>query len=215
MSASVVLGVAMLLVNFVGEAGAGKTTATAGLFYGLKTSGFTVEMVTEYSKELWIAGDTKTLSDELLVFSEKYRRIARMRNVDIVLSDSPLINSVVYGGDQFGAEAKAFYARVAEEFDNIYIIIDRQVDYVTFGRNPDETSAKACGSAIVALIERGGCPRIRVPGLASSGPAIARFVVEQAALRGIVVPDVKSNGATDGAMIAAPAAPVSVSLGGM
>ena len=175
----------MLLVNFLGEPGAGKTTATAGLFYELKTTGFDVEMVTEYSKELLIAGDTATLSDELQVFAEKYRRIKRMEDVDIVLTDSPLINSIVYGGEQFGGEGPDFYRRVASRFDSIFVIVRRTEPYVPVARLPDAESARAAGDRLIAEIELLDPPRISVTGVRENLGRIADFVRQHAASRGI------------------------------
>lgn len=57
---------AMLLINFVGSPGSGKSTAAAGLFHRLKTRHWNVELVTEYTKELILMEDRWSLSDELL-----------------------------------------------------------------------------------------------------------------------------------------------------
>ena len=65
----------MLLVNFTGPPSAGKSTLAAGVFRELKALSMDVELVIEYTKELHRRQDYWTLSDEMLVFSEKYRRI--------------------------------------------------------------------------------------------------------------------------------------------
>ena len=175
----------MLVVNFASGPGAGKTTLASGLFFMLKTPGFNVEIITEYSKELIISGDHDKLSDELLVFTEKYRRLQMMRKVDIVISDSPLLNSCVYSNNQFGDSGQKFFLDVALSFDSVYILIDRHVSYVPDLREPLEENATRYTDAIHNLVESCGSPFIRIPGLTSRLDQIKTFVVEQASARGI------------------------------
>jgi nicotinamide riboside kinase len=144
----------MLLVNLIGEPGAGKSTMAAGLFHALKARSYNCELVTEYTKELILTEDRWTLSDELIVFAEKYRRVRRLEKVDIVITDSPLINSIVYGHSQFGPSGGAFFESVAGRFDNIYFAIKRVVPYIPFGRMPDETAAGRAGEEIVSHLNR-------------------------------------------------------------
>jgi len=148
----------MLLVNFMGAPGCGKSTTAAGAFFELKRQGWNVELITEYTKELIIRGDTHTLSDELLVFAEKYRRVAQMKDVDIVITDSPLLNSVIYGGGQFGESAEDFYYSVADSFDNLYFFLETSRDYVAFGRMPDKEGAEDKGMKLLQLIQTHGIP---------------------------------------------------------
>jgi len=142
----------MLLVNFMGSPGCGKSTTAAGAFFELKCQGWNVELITEYTKELIIKGDADTLADELLVFAEKYRRVAMMKDVDIVITDSPLLNSVIYGGAQFGDAAVSFYKEVAASFDNLYFFLNRKGEYVPFGRMSDEADAQEHGQALFEMM---------------------------------------------------------------
>jgi len=175
----------MMLVNLTGEPGAGKSTMAAGLFHQLKTRQWNVELVTEYTKELILTGDQWSLADELLVFSEKYRRIKRHESVDIVITDSPLINSVVYGDTQFGPTAGAFYRSVAGSFDNIYFAIRRVVPYIPLGRMPDEGAAARAGQTIIDIVERSGAPLWIVEGHDGAIGELVDVVEDQAHQRGI------------------------------
>ena len=148
----------MLLVNFMGAPGCGKSTTAAGAFFELKRQGWNVELITEYTKELIIKGDADTLADELLVFAEKYRRVAMMKDVDIVITDSPLLNSIIYGGAQFGQSAEDFYHDVSASFDNLYFFLRSTRDYVAFGRMPDKEGAEAKGTELLQLMQSYGIP---------------------------------------------------------
>ncbi len=175
----------MLLLNFTGPPGAGKSTMAAGLFHLLKTRHWNVELVTEYTKELILSGDQFSLADELLVFAEKYRRINTLKSVDIVITDSPLINSAVYGDGQFGDAAPKFYETVAQSFDSLYFAVERVSEYIPLGRMPDEAQAGAAGAAIVAHVEKLGAPLWRVSGHNSALAEILDIVEREAKVRSI------------------------------
>lgn len=144
----------MLLVNLIGEPGAGKSTMAAGLFHALKSRHWNCELVTEFTKELVLTEDRWTLSDELIVFAEKYRRIRRLERVDVVITDSPLINSIVYGREQFGPEGGAFFESIAKRFDSAYFAVKRVSPYVPYGRMPDEASAAKAGEEIIKRLDQ-------------------------------------------------------------
>lgn len=175
----------MLLINFTGAPGAGKSTIAAALFYQLKMRKWNVELVTEYTKELILTDDQWNLADELLVFSEKYRRIKKMSSVDIVITDSPLINSVVYGEKQFGPAASAFYEEVARGFDSLYFAISRTVPYVPLGRMPDEAAAEEAGEGIIENVKRIKAPMWMARGDEQGLPGMLGIVEREAARRSI------------------------------
>lgn len=175
----------MLLINFTGAPGSGKSTMAAGLFHRLKTRHWNCEIITEYTKELILTDDTWSLSDELLVFAEKYRRITRLRKVDLVITDSPLINSVVYGADQFGPSAPAFYEAVARSFDSLYFAVERTQDYIPLGRMPDADAADAAGRTIIGHLSRLGVPLWHVKGTDAALPQLVDVVEAQARQRGL------------------------------
>ena len=125
------------------------------------------------------------MADELLVFSEKYRRIKNLESVDIVITDSPLINSVVYGDTQFGPAAGAFYEAVARSFDSIYFAVSRVVPYIPLGRMPDEQEAAAAGQTIISHVSRLGAPMWMVEGRDDAIPGLVRIVEREANRRHI------------------------------
>lgn len=165
----------MLLVNFIGAPGEGKTTMAAGVYHRLKTAHWNVELVTEYTKELILTGDHWSLSDELLVFTQKYKRIKKMSNVDIVITDSPLLNSVLYGREQFGTVGGEFFAATAMKFDSIYFNVERQAAYVPVGRIADEKMADQAGVKLLDILKLLDIPYTSVHG---HDEAIATVVMQ-------------------------------------
>lgn len=175
----------MLLVNFVGAPGAGKTTMMAGAYFEMKIAGWDVECIHEASKERILENDQFTLSNEILLFAEKLRRALRLNNIDVALTDCSLRQSAYYAEGQFGLLGEQFFREVSESFDNIYVIVDRTHAYVPEGRM-DEHSADLAGEAIVADIKATDAPCIVVPGHRSSLPEILAFIEAEAHRRGRV-----------------------------
>lgn len=169
----------------IGAPGAGKSTLAAGLFRRLKRGSWNVELVTEYTKELILTGDRWPLSDELLVFAGKHRRIKRLEGVDIVITDSPLINSAVYGGAQFGPEGAAFFKAAARRFDSFYVAVRRVAPYIPVGRMPGADAADAAGREILGALQRMGMSWFEVDGDDRSLPAIEAAVTAAARARGM------------------------------
>lgn len=55
------------------------------------------EYVSEYAKDLVWSGSTQKLNDRLKVFAEQNHRLYRLKDkVDVVITDSPLLLSVIY-----------------------------------------------------------------------------------------------------------------------
>lgn len=98
-----------LLVNLYGGPGAGKSTTAARLFSVLKTSGQNVELVTEHAKDLtWEEG--AKLSFQPAVMGEQMWRLERLRGkVDVIVTDTPIMLSCVYGAGMIGHEVWCAY----------------------------------------------------------------------------------------------------------
>ena len=97
-----------LIVNFYGGPGTGKSTMAARVFSELKEMGLNVELATEYAKDLTWQESFEVLANQLYVFAKQQHRIWRLNGkVQIILTDAPLLISLVYGKETsrfFGAE---------------------------------------------------------------------------------------------------------------
>ena len=175
----------MLLINFIGAPGSGKSTMAAGLFYALKMRAWNVEMVTEYTKELIFTDNRWQLANELEVFAEKHRRLRAMAKVDLVISDSPLLNSAVYGRAQLGDTGVAFVEQVALQQDSLYFAVQRVVPYIPVGRMPDEVGAARVGDELESHLGRLGVPFHKVEGHPDALDGIVAIVENAARARGM------------------------------
>ena len=140
-----------LVVNLIGGQGTGKSTLMADVFAWLKWHNIDAEMCGEFAKELVWENRTDTFKDELYIFAKQNHRLFRCNGkVDIIITDRPLIMSVVYnnyyGNPENIAWNKAYENMVIETFnqyDNFNIFLNRVKPYNTNGRNETEEQAKA------------------------------------------------------------------------
>lgn len=138
----------MKVINLIGQPSAGKTAMAAGLFYVMKRRHLNVELVPEYNKDIIYEDHKFAMNEELLIFSEKYKRIRRLDGkADYVITDSSLLNSIFYS-DEFGSAGRDFFRLVADRFDNEYIFVERAFPYVPHGRMTDDRAADSMSDII-------------------------------------------------------------------
>jgi cell fate (sporulation/competence/biofilm development) regulator YlbF (YheA/YmcA/DUF963 family) len=124
----------MLIINLFAGPGSGKSTTCAGIFYKLKMWGVNCEMVLEYAKDKVWENSLDVLNDQIYVFGKQQHRLKRLIDkVDVVITDSPLLLSIVYNKEK----NEVFNNLVIQEFNkfdtlNFYIV--RPDTYQTQGR---------------------------------------------------------------------------------
>ena len=135
----------MLLVNLCGAPGAGKSTGAAYIFSKLKMKGINAELVTEYAKDKVWEESTKLIQDQLYVFGNQWHRLSRLRNkVDVVITDSPLLLSLVYNPDKelFGKDFENLVVNLSKSFnERLNYFINRVKPYNENGRLQTEAEA--------------------------------------------------------------------------
>lgn len=145
-----------------GGPGSGKSTTASGLFHQMKTSGYSVELVSEFAKEVVYDGNSDLLTNQLYVFSEQFHRQFRLLNkVDWVITDSPLLLSSIYFQlyidhskfNQFPHQYKQSTCDYFDDshfvFDNINVIIKRNKPFAQYGRIQTENESKEIDELIL------------------------------------------------------------------
>ncbi len=131
-----------LVVNLVGGPGTGKSTTAAGLFFELKSAGFNAEYVSEYAKDAVWGQATHTLNNQIYVFGKQQHRLWRLQGqVDVVVTDCPLILSMYYGAHM----KESFHNLVLDtfhEFNNYNVFLERKKAYNPKGRVQTEAKAR-------------------------------------------------------------------------
>ncbi len=145
----------MLVVNFFGGPGTGKSTMAANVFAELKWGGINCELVTEFAKDLVWEGRLTTLKNQMYVFAKQLHRLHRIeKQVRVALTDSPLPISLVYS-DPTDVGYAAFVELAWQKFDyfdNFNILLERRKGYVPVGRMQTEAEAIELDTKICTLV---------------------------------------------------------------
>jgi ABC-type lipopolysaccharide export system ATPase subunit len=166
-----------LIVNLFGGPGAGKSTTAAGVFSLLKLHAVSVELVTEYAKDLTWEKRMKTLSNQYYVFGKQHHRLFRLADqVDVVITDSPILLSLVYGDTN--EEFKKTVIACFKEFNNANYIIRRTKNYVSAGRNQTEEEALTIDGICQRIMGLNDLPFSIVPGEYRGINAIAKELLD-------------------------------------
>ena len=165
-----------LVLNLYGGPGVGKSTIAAGVFAKLKWQGVNCEMALEFAKDKVWEKSAHILDNQIYVFGKQYHRIYRLLGqVDVIITDSPLLNSILYyrGNNEF------FTKMVFEEHQqlrNFNAFLKRLKPYNPAGRLQDEDKARALDKRIAHILEYLGEDYFTYPGDQESVFAIAEQV---------------------------------------
>lgn len=146
------------IINLVGPPGAGKSTGAAFLFYTLKSLGINAELITEFAKDKTWEHNETALSNQLYILGKQYYKITRCSDqVDVIVTDSPIILSMLYGKDKYySKELKALVNKLWKNDDNLLYYIDRVKQYNPAGRNQTAEESDLLGQELKELLSSNG-----------------------------------------------------------
>lgn len=123
-----------LFVNLFGGPGTGKSTTAALLFGQLKEAGVNAELVTEFAKDV-VWEDRRVIACQPYVFGKQLWRLERLRGkVDVVVTDAPLVLSLVYA-EALGEAWKQVVLAQTSKFNNMNVFLVR--DNIEHPYNPE------------------------------------------------------------------------------
>lgn len=124
-----------LIVNLYAGPGTGKSTTAAGLFYRLKKANINSEYIQEYAKDKAWQGDMFTLECQPYITAKQLYRLHRvMGKCEVVITDSPLIQGLVYGGSFVDDNFKRWVVSTSNSMRTLDIFLQR--DLQTHAYNP-------------------------------------------------------------------------------
>ncbi len=152
-----------IIVNLFGGPGSGKSTSAAGIFSALKRESISCELVTEYAKEVVWSENTSLLDDQKHIFDVQFERQRRLvGKVDYVITDSPILLSVVYYKRRMKAlnqELNEYHQMMLDYFKSTFSIfsnmnwlINRAKPYQQVGRVQSEEEAKKIDDEILTAL---------------------------------------------------------------
>lgn len=146
-----------IVINLFGSPGTGKSTLMAEIFQKLKWLNIDCEMAPEFAKELVWENRMDTLKDQIYVFSKQNHNIYRLNGkVDIIITDSPILLSILYHKLHHTYEHPTLYKLIHETFDsynNWNFLLKRTKPYNTNGRFQTEHESDQLYNVLVDLLD--------------------------------------------------------------
>ena len=145
-------------ITLFGGPGVGKSTAAAELFSWFKKRGKSVELVTEFAKDLVWENRQSTLEIQPYVSMKQFRNLARLKGkVDYVITDSPIIKDSVYARRYASDLPQAYHELLFflhnNLGDSINILLSRDHIYDSEGRYQTEDQAIEIDRELKFLLE--------------------------------------------------------------
>lgn len=142
------------IINLFGAPGCGKSTQAAGLFHHMKKEQFSVEIVTEYAKDMVWEERFNVFNDQIYMLGNQNRRLLRLEGkVDYVVTDSPVLLGVCYLTDvPYSKSVERLIVDVFNSYDNYNIFLNRTHKYEQTGRNQTETESDILAVKIKELL---------------------------------------------------------------
>ena len=142
-----------IFVNLFGGPCVGKSVLCAEVFSKLKKRGIDCEMALEYVKDLVWEESFEKIKNQVYIFGKQQNRLFRLNGkVDVVITDSPLLNSIVY----YNGDNPHFTDVVMFEFKKLNsanYYINRSFEYIENGRMQTLEEAKKVDSAYKKLLD--------------------------------------------------------------
>lgn len=156
----------MLIANLYGAPGAGKSTGAAYIFAKLKMSGVNVELVTEFAKDKVWEESKEVFNNQAYIFGKQYFRISRCENkVDVIVTDSPLILSIIYNNSEIlGEDFNKVVLNVMNSYNTKNYFINRVKEYNPKGRFQTEEESDELSEDIRDFLLKQGIDFYEVEG---------------------------------------------------
>ena len=149
----------MLLVNLFGGPGCGKSLTAFGLAYHLKRRGVNTGYIPEFAKDLVYGERWDLLADQEHILDVQHNRQVLLEGkVDIAITDTSLLNGLIYAPADYSQEAIERTVALWSDFNNVNFLIKRcpKYGYETAGRFQDETGALLVDDKVESVLHAYG-----------------------------------------------------------
>ena len=167
-----------IVINMFAGPGCGKSTTAAAVFSLLKMHGVNAELITEFAKDLTWENRHYTLGNQPYIMAKQYHRMWRVRGqVDVVITDSPILLSLVYGESQARC-VREYIIHHFNEFNNVNYYLKRNKPYNPSGRSQTEEEACNLDDQIRKVLFRCGIKYQLVSGDYKGANAITKSILK-------------------------------------
>ena len=166
-----------LVVNLFAGPGTGKSTSCAQLFSELKWNGIVCEMALEFAKDKVWEESFKVLDNQIYIFGKQLHRMKRLENkVDIIITDSPLLFSLIYDKSKNG-DFKNLVISTHKSFNNYNVFLTREKEYKESGRLQKLNDAKLIDEKILKILDEMDELYLKVKGNKKSISELSEIII--------------------------------------
>lgn len=170
----------MIIINFFGAPGAGKSTGAAYVFARLKMAGVNCEFITESVKDtIWEKGQS-VFNEQIKMLGEQYLKIKSCEDkVDVLITDSSLINGYFYNSSSIlEDDLKRLSLDLFYKYNNMNFFINRTKPYISEGRSQTEAESDQIGIEIKQTLNKLSIPFMEYDGDIVSYNAITELILD-------------------------------------
>jgi adenylate kinase family enzyme len=172
-----------LIVSFFGGPGSGKSTQSYGLAYKLKMKGVNCEYINEFAKDkTWEKNNTALANQLFISCNQIYKQECVEGQVDVIISDSPIILGLFYWNDQNKEKFTHYKNLLIETFsekNNLNVYVRRKKAYNPIGRNQTEEQAKELDVKIGNFLSDNKLPYVTIDGTVAGLEEIYNIVAQK------------------------------------
>ena len=155
----------MKLINLFGSPGAGKSTGAAYISAKLKMRGIEAELITEHAKDKVWENSLDVLKNQLYIVGQQSLRTTRLDGkVEVAVTDSPLMLSILYREHFLYPEFDNLIYKVFSSYDNINYFIERDKPYNPKGRLQSEKESDELSLRTIQMLDKYNIPYIKIKG---------------------------------------------------
>jgi nicotinamide riboside kinase len=151
-----------VVVNLMGGPGVGKSTICARIFTELKSIGMDCEMALEYAKDVVYEENYQKLDNQIYIFAKQHQRVFKLIDkVKVIITDSPLLNSIVYD-KSYNPALRNLVVHEFKKLNNLNFYLERDVIYNPNGRMQTLDEAIKVDNGYLDLLNSLGVDYIRI-----------------------------------------------------
>lgn len=144
-----------IVVNLFGEPSAGKSTAAMDITADLKRAGINAEYVSEFAKDKVYEHNEEVFAHQEYLFGKQSFKMGRVNGqVQVIVTDSPLLFNVLYNNDNeiLGEDFNKAVVRMFHSYDNRNYVLTRCHKYENEGRRQKESEATEVRCELLDLL---------------------------------------------------------------
>jgi hypothetical protein len=155
----------LCVVNMLGGPSTYKSATAAKLYsYMCERTTNRVELVPEFAKDLVWDNRTEIFGEQDYIFAHQNQRLRRLvhHNMDVAITDSSLLLSLVYRLDDFPSTFDRFVLDAYHTYNNVSVLFKRDMNspYHPEGRNETHEEAMSKDAAIEGMLTKHDIPHL-------------------------------------------------------